>query len=99
MSNILIQMLVRTGLWTGFLGIVLFGAAGSLSWPAGWAFVAIGAAAAVAMGVVLARDDPGLLAERLAAPFQPDQAAWDRLVLAGAMVAWLGWIVLMALDA
>ncbi len=95
----LTRMLVRTALWTGFLAALLLGAAGSLRWPAAWAFVTVSGGVAVAMGFGLARRDPALLAERLAPPFQPDQARWDRLVIAGAMVAWLAWIVLMALDA
>src|SRR5260221_8116325 len=95
----LTRMLVRTALWTGFLAALLLGAAGNLRWPAAWAFVTVSGGVAVAMGFGLARRDPALLAERLAPPFQRDQARWDRVVIAGAMVAWLAWIVLMALDA
>ncbi|MBI3517217.1 MAG: isoprenylcysteine carboxylmethyltransferase family protein [Proteobacteria bacterium] len=95
----LARMLVRTGLWSGFMAALLCLAAGRLGWLAAWVFVIGSGGVAVAMGIALARRDPALLAERLAPPFQRDQAGWDRAVIAGAMVAWLAWIVLMALDA
>src|SRR5258706_5442055 len=96
---VLSRMLVRTALWTAGLAALLFGAAGTLDWPAAWVFVGLSGGVAVVMGAALARHDRALLAERLAPPFQRDQADWDRIVIAGAMIAWLGWIVLMALDA
>src|SRR5215471_12480771 len=96
---IVTQMLVRTTLWSVGLAALLFGVAGTLAWPAAWVFVLGVYAVALAMGVVLARHDPALLAERLAPPFQREQARWDRVFIAGALVGYLGWMVLMALDA
>src|SRR6516164_3743854 len=95
----LIGMGVRTAVWSAALAGLLFGAAGTLRWPAAWVFVAGGFAVALAMGAVLARRDPALLAERMAPPLQRGQAAWDRLFMVGAMLAYLAWLVLIALDA
>jgi protein-S-isoprenylcysteine O-methyltransferase Ste14 len=92
-------MVVRTALWSGLQAALLLGAAGTPRWPAAWVFMVGSAAVALVIGNQLARRDPALLAERLASPFQRDQARWDRLFIGGAMVAWLAWIVVMALDA
>jgi len=47
----------------------------------------------------LARHDPGLLKERMSAPFQKDQVFWDKVFIAFIIVVWFSWLVLMALDA
>ena len=98
-APILTTMLVRTTLWSVGLAVLLFGVAGTLAWPAAWVFVVGVWAVALAMGAVLARHDPALLAERLAPPIQRDQAGWDRVFIAGAVAVYLAWLVLMALDA
>jgi protein-S-isoprenylcysteine O-methyltransferase Ste14 len=78
---------------------ILFGAAGTLAWPAGWAFMALFFGATVPLTIRLARDDPALLAERMRSPIQPDQPVWDRVVLSLLFAAMLAWLVLMPLDA
>ena len=50
-------------------------------------------------GLWLARHDPALLAERLKPMIQRDQKPWDKLFMAILLVLWVGWIVLMGLDA
>jgi protein-S-isoprenylcysteine O-methyltransferase Ste14 len=47
----------------------------------------------------LARRDPALLAERLKPPLQRDQPVWDKILMASLMLVWLGWLVLLGLDA
>jgi protein-S-isoprenylcysteine O-methyltransferase Ste14 len=95
----LIRLILRTALWSAFQTALLLAAAGTLAWPAAWSFVLGSAGLSIATGLRLARHDPALLAERLAPPFQPGQPAWDRAVIAGAIVLWLLWIVLIGLDA
>ena len=47
----------------------------------------------------LARHDPALLASRLSAPVQRDQRPWDRTFMLVALLAFIGWLVLCAVDA
>jgi protein-S-isoprenylcysteine O-methyltransferase Ste14 len=78
---------------------LLFGAAGTLLWPAGWAFLIIFFAGAAWIVSFLARHDPALLAERMKSPIQKGQPLWDKLFLLVMILAWCGWMVLMGADA
>ena len=78
---------------------ILFGAAGTWDWPSAWAFLALFGALSVALSLWLARADPALLAERMKSPIQRDQKPWDRVFLGTLSVVYVGWLVLMALDA
>lgn len=90
---------IRTLLWFAAIGALLFVAAGDWLWPAGWVFLAENVLVSVAIVVWLARHDLALLKERMAASLHRDQLSWDRVFLAGFMLVFLAWFVLMALDA
>jgi protein-S-isoprenylcysteine O-methyltransferase Ste14 len=79
--------------------ILLFGAAGTLAWPAGWVYLILFFGGGFWLTQRLARDDPALLAERMKMPLQRGQPLWDKLLLPFVMVAWCAWMVLMGLDA
>jgi len=81
-----------------FFAALLFGAAGTWRWPAGWAFLILFTLAAVVIIAMLARRDPGLLAERMKAYNQKGQPLWDRIFLMVLSFVWIGWLVLMGLD-
>ena len=78
---------------------LLFGAAGTLVWPAAWAYLILFFVGALWITLLLVRHDPALLAERMKLPVQKDQPVWDRVFLLAMMVAWCGWLALMGLDA
>ena len=78
---------------------LLFGAAGTIFWPAAWAYFILFFAGALWITLSLARHDPALLAERMKLPVQKDQPLWDRIFLLAMLAAWCGWLVLMGLDA
>jgi protein-S-isoprenylcysteine O-methyltransferase Ste14 len=78
---------------------LLFGAAGTIRWPAGWAFMAVFFSSGVVFSVLLARHDPALLDERLKWVIQKDQPLWDRVFVSVFLPLLLGWIILMGLDA
>jgi protein-S-isoprenylcysteine O-methyltransferase Ste14 len=80
------------------LGAVLFGAAGSLSWPAAWAFLIALFATTLLVTRWLARHDPALLIERMKPLFQTGQPAWDRILMSVMSLQFMGWLVLMGLD-
>jgi len=77
----------------------LFGGAGTLRWPQAWAFILITLALGTVMRVRLARTSPELLRERERSPFQRDQAVWDKVFMAVFLPCYVGWLVLMGLDA
>ena len=78
---------------------LLFGAAGTILWPAAWAYLILFFAGAIWITVRLARHDPALLAERMKLPVQKNQPVWDRVFLLVMIVVWCGWLALMGLDA
>ncbi|MGO9275888.1 MAG: methyltransferase family protein [Terriglobia bacterium] len=82
-----------------FFSALLFGAAGTVRWPAAWAYLILFVAGALWITLWLARRDPALLAERLKSPWQKGQPFWDKIWILPMMVAWCAWLVLMGLDA
>ena len=89
----------RTIFYLLFLGVVLFGSAGTLRWPGAWIYLWLTAAMSFGGGDWLARHDPGLLEERLGSLIQRGQKGWDKLFMVPMLAIWLGWLVLMGLDA
>jgi protein-S-isoprenylcysteine O-methyltransferase Ste14 len=94
-----VRLAVQTLVWITFTSVLLFVSAGTLRWPAGWFFVIEEGSLALAVGLWLARNDPGLLAERLSPIVQREQKRWDKLLMAVVFVSFNGWLVIMALDA
>lgn len=78
---------------------LLFGAAGTLRWPAAWAFLALFFGAALRITLTVAREDPALLDERMKSFIQKGQPAWDRILMSAIVVLFAGWLALMGLDA
>ena len=93
------RLIVSTVGLIAVMAVFLLGPAGTLDWPAAWGFLAETGVLSLALGLWLARHDPALLAERLGSPFQRTQKSWDRIFIAVLMVLYLGWLVLMGLDA
>ncbi len=82
-----------------FFSALLFGAAGTVRWPAAWADLILFTTGAFWITLWLARHNRALLAERLKSPWQKGQPFWDKFFILPMMVAWCGWLVLMGLDA
>jgi hypothetical protein len=78
---------------------LLFISAGTLLWPAGWAFIVLFFSFALSLVVWLAREDSELLAERMSAPIQRGQPLWDKLFVAAVLVLFAAWLIVMPLDA
>ena len=79
--------------------LVLFLAAGTVAWPAGWAFLVLFFGFTIALSRWLLIHNPGLLTERMTGIGKPDQKAWDKVFFAVANVLFLAWLVMMPLDA
>lgn len=93
------QLVVRTAGMMVVFAMALFLPAGTLAWPAGWAFFLLMFGFANAMSLWLLRFNPDLLAERLTGIGRPDQKTWDKVFLALMGVAFFAWLAVMALDA
>ena len=93
------ELFRRTLFYLMFIGALLFVSAGTLAWPAAWIYLGLTAIVSVGGGLWLARHDPALLAERLKPMIQRDQKPWDKLFMTIILALWVGWIVLMGLDA
>ena len=78
---------------------LLFVCAGTLLWPAGWAFMSLFFGFALALVLWLAREDPELLAERMSSPIQRGQPLWDKMFVAAVLLLFLTWLIVMPLDA
>ena len=92
-------------LTVGFVGLflvfalALFLAAGTVFWPAAWAFLVLFFGANAALARWLLRHDPELLQERMTGFDKPGEPTWDKVFLVGVQVFLLAWLVLMGLDA
>jgi protein-S-isoprenylcysteine O-methyltransferase Ste14 len=93
------KLIIQTLVFYALTAVLLFAAAGTWRWPQAWVFIIEMIASGIAVGVWLARHDPGLLAERMSSPIQRGQALGDKLILLFICVAWPAWLVLIALDA
>jgi protein-S-isoprenylcysteine O-methyltransferase Ste14 len=93
------RLIIQVVISFAVTGAILFAAAGTARWPAGWIFLVEMYGGGFAIGINLARRDPGLLAERLAPPLQRDQENWDKVAITAAFGLFAGWLVLMGADA
>ena len=83
-------------------GLILFGAAGTLRWPAAWLYLLCFFAPTTVIVVWLYRHDPGLLTERMTAQAKGTRGGekrWDLVFQAVANLLFIGWFALMGLDA
>jgi protein-S-isoprenylcysteine O-methyltransferase Ste14 len=92
------KWLLQSLIWVAAMGALLFASAGTLHWPAAWAFLATMAVIALACGWWLAKTDPALLAERMRPPMRDDQPAADKKIVVAFGVASLLWFVVIGLD-
>jgi protein-S-isoprenylcysteine O-methyltransferase Ste14 len=90
---------VKVLAWIALLAALILWPAGTLAYPGGWWFVALFGLGSLAMTSWLAKHDPRLLRERMAAPVQRDQKPWDRVFLVSFMLGFVAWLVFMSWDA
>jgi len=82
-----------------FSVMLLFLPAGTLAWPQGWVFIGLFSGCSLATDIWLLRKRPALLAARMTSPLAAGQTPRDRAVMRLILAAFVGWFVLMALDA
>lgn len=92
------KWLLQTFVWILGFAVLLFVPAGTLHWPGAWAFLAFMVVTGLACGGWLAKNNPGLLAERMKSPIQADQPADDKRLLAVFFAVNLIWMIAMGFD-
>jgi protein-S-isoprenylcysteine O-methyltransferase Ste14 len=98
MSSLMRKFIGRTAVSLALVGALLFGAAGTLNWPAAWLYLALASAISFGAGAWLDRNDPALLGERMGSLFQSEQKRWDKALMAVMLALWIGWLVVIGLD-
>lgn len=100
MTGVNIRMLVAqiVGMFVVF-ALALFLPAGTLNWPAGWAFLILFFGFTVGISYWMLKNNPGLLTERMTGVGKADQKAWDKAFFVLMSLLFYGWLVFMALDA
>lgn len=97
--GLVLNLLVQTIVWFGLMGVIIFGAAGTMNYAGGWLYLGEMLALSVVFGVYGLRVDPGLLRERLKPPVQKHQPLADKLVLIPLLLLVFGAMGFMAADA
>ncbi|MBV8259509.1 MAG: isoprenylcysteine carboxylmethyltransferase family protein, partial [Paraburkholderia sp.] len=92
---LMVRLFAQVVIWFGLMGVLLFGSAGTFAWTAAWLWLFEWAACGMWIGLWLAREDPGLLAERLAPFAQREQQTWDRVFMLCVSVGFCAWLCLM----
>jgi protein-S-isoprenylcysteine O-methyltransferase Ste14 len=82
------KLITQTLLWLAITGALLFVPAGTMEWPGAWVFLAIWLAGGLFSGLLLAKQNPDILKERLRPPMQQAQKGWDRPILLAILLAW-----------
>ena len=97
--GLVLNLIVQTIVWFSLMGVIIFSAAGTLSYAGGWLYLGEMAAISVVFGTLAMRLDPGLLRERLKPPVQKDQPLADKLVVIPFLLLVFGAMGFMAADA
>jgi len=97
--GLVLNLIVQTIVWFGFMGVIIFSAAGTLTYAGGWLYLGEMVALSAVFGTFGVRGDPELLRERLKPPVQKDQPLADKLVLIPFLLLVFGAMGFMAADA
>src|SRR5215471_8717081 len=93
------KLVVQTAVTQIVLGLALFLPAGTLAWPAAWIFLGLMLGLSAVESVWLIRFNPELMNERMSGLGRKDQEPWDKVLMTVVAIAFVGWLVVMGLDA
>ncbi|MDR6662777.1 protein-S-isoprenylcysteine O-methyltransferase Ste14 [Tardiphaga robiniae] len=92
------RLVIRTLVWFGVIGAVLFTAAGTLQWPAAWSFLLFMILLGLGGGLWLIQIDPALFEERMRPVVQQGQPTADRVFMVAFFTVALVWLIVAGLD-
>ena len=98
-GKLLRQLAVKSTVWLIIMGGALFGGAGDIVWPQGWAFLILFALGSLGFGMWLIKRNPVLLQARLDPLNAKGQPLWDKLFMVVFICLWLVWLAVMGADA
>jgi protein-S-isoprenylcysteine O-methyltransferase Ste14 len=90
---------IGSSLFIMLFPILIILLSGDLAWLEGWTFSIWFILLCYSTIYYLYRKDPGLLEERYKKPGTGGEKGWDRYVVAGLVIGFTSWIVIMPLDA
>jgi protein-S-isoprenylcysteine O-methyltransferase Ste14 len=93
------RIVVQSIVGLSIMAVLLFVPAGTLAWPAAWVYLVEISITSLAMTYWMLRNNPALLAERMAPLIQRQQKAWDKVLIVTLLLLWCAWFVIMGLDA
>jgi protein-S-isoprenylcysteine O-methyltransferase Ste14 len=94
----IVRLVIRTLVWFGVIGVILFAAAGTWQWPAAWSFLLFMILIGLGGGLWLIRSDPALFEERMSPVIQPGQPSADRIFMVAFFAVALVWLIVAGLD-
>jgi protein-S-isoprenylcysteine O-methyltransferase Ste14 len=97
-TRMIARLLLQNVLYVAGMGALLFLFAGTVDWPAAWAFLGTMIVLGIASGWWLAGRDPALLAERMNPMMQEGQPAADKRFMLVFGAAALAWLAVIGLD-
>ena len=92
------RLVIRTLVWFGVIGAVLFTAAGTWQWPAAWSFLLFMILLGLGGGLWLIQIDPALFEERMRPRVQHGQPTADRVFMVAFFTVALVWLIVAGLD-
>jgi protein-S-isoprenylcysteine O-methyltransferase Ste14 len=94
----IVRLVIRTLVWFGMIGVVLFAVAGTWQWPAVWSFLLFMILLGLGGGLWLIRSDPALFEERMRPMVQQGQPTADRVFIVAFFTVALVWLIVAGLD-
>ncbi|MGM4896569.1 isoprenylcysteine carboxylmethyltransferase family protein [Tardiphaga sp. 709] len=94
----IVRLVIRTLVWFGVIGAVLFTAAGTWQWPAAWSFLLFMILLGLGGGLWLIQIDPALFEERMRPIVQQGQPTADRVFMVAFFTVALVWLIVAGLD-
>lgn len=97
--KLVLNLIVQTVAWFGVMGVIVFGAAGTLDYMGGWLYLGEMITLSIVFSAYIARVDPELLRERLKPPVQQGQPLADKLIIVPLLLLMFAGMGFMAADA
>src|SRR5262245_56118993 len=93
------RIVVQSIVGLAIMAVLLFVPAGTFAWPAAWIYLVAISVTSLAMAFWMLRNNPALLAERMAPLIQRQQKTWDKILIVTLLLLWGAWFLIMGLDA